>query len=174
MTPSNDLILDPAYWLANPEKEHLLRLQISEAMSTKPLDPPQYDPDIITEPESDLNVPPKPQTLLQPLIIDPDSITESESKLDIPLKHTPIKPVIKPLICDHDSVMELESDLNVPPKPQKLLQSLICDPDSVMELESKLDIPPKHTPKKTEMKKVVLQNTKSATPRLYLLEVRVV
>ncbi|KAG1722294.1 hypothetical protein EDD22DRAFT_854194 [Suillus occidentalis] len=87
MTPSNDLILDPGYWLANPEKEHMLRLHIFEAMLTKPLDPldpPKYDPESVTEPESDLDIPLKPQTLLQPLICDPESVTEPESDLDVP------------------------------------------------------------------------------------------
>ncbi|KAG1730039.1 hypothetical protein EDD22DRAFT_960784 [Suillus occidentalis] len=109
MTPSNDLILDSGYWLANLEKEHMLRLHIFEAMSIKPLnhlDPPKYDLKSVTEPESDLNVPPKPQILLQPLICnlesviqplicDPDNVTESESELDIPSKHTPNKTELK-------------------------------------------------------------------------------
>jgi hypothetical protein len=53
MTPSDDLILDPGYWLANPEKEHTLRLCIFEVMSTKPLNhlnPPKYDPESVMEP----------------------------------------------------------------------------------------------------------------------------
>ncbi|KAG2346966.1 hypothetical protein BDR05DRAFT_996768 [Suillus weaverae] len=123
MTPSDDLILDPGYWLANPEKEHLLRLRIFEAMLTKPLDPlnpPKYNPESITEPKSDLDIPLKPQTLLQPLVCDPESVTESESDLDVPPK---------------------------PQTPPQVIQPLICDPDSVTESESDLDVPPKHTPK---------------------------
>ncbi|KAG1765065.1 hypothetical protein EV702DRAFT_1051130 [Suillus placidus] len=124
-------------------------------MSTKPLDPPKYDLDSVTEPESELNIPLKPQTLpqvIQPLVCDLGSVTEPESELDVPLKHTPKKTVIQPLICDLSSVTEPESDLDIPPKPQTLLQviqPLVCDPDSITEPESDLDVPPKHTPKKT-------------------------
>ncbi|KAG2068876.1 hypothetical protein BDR04DRAFT_1157402 [Suillus decipiens] len=90
-------------------------------MSTKPLYPPKYDLDSIMESESELDIPPKPQTLLQviePFVCDLNSIMESESELNVPLKHTPIKPIIKPLICDLNSITESESELDIPPKPQ--------------------------------------------------------
>jgi hypothetical protein len=167
MTPSDDLILDPGYWLANPEKEHMLRLRIFEAMLTKPLDPldpPKYDPESVTEPESDLDIPPKPQTLLQPLVCDPESVTEPESDLDVPPKpQTPLQ-VIQPLV---DSVTESESDVDVPPRPRtplQVIQPLVCDPDSVTESESDLDVPPKHTPKKTEPKRKSFFKTPSPPP----------
>ncbi|KAG1759655.1 hypothetical protein EDD22DRAFT_955685 [Suillus occidentalis] len=138
MTPSNDIILDPGYWLANLEKEHMLRLCIFEAMLTKPLDPlnpPKYDPKSAMEPKSDLDIPPKPQTLLQPLVCDPESVTEPESDLNVPPKpQTPLQ-VIQPLI---DSVTESESDVDVPPRlqtPLQVIQPLVCDPNSVTESE---------------------------------------
>ncbi|KAG1722466.1 hypothetical protein EDB19DRAFT_1834990 [Suillus lakei] len=177
MTPSDNLILDPAYWLTNPEKEHLLRLWIFEAMSTKPLDPPKYDLDSVTELESELDVPLKPQTLpqvIEPFVCDPDSVMESESKLDVPPKPETLLQVIEPFVCDPDSVTESESELDVPLKhtPIKpVIKPLICDPDSITESESELDVPPETSNTPTgHAKEVILHNTKSATPRLYILE----
>lgn len=33
MTPSDDLVVDPAYWRANPEQEHLMRQRFNESVN---------------------------------------------------------------------------------------------------------------------------------------------
>ncbi|KAG1843969.1 hypothetical protein F4604DRAFT_1937842 [Suillus subluteus] len=73
---------------------------------------------------------------------DPDSVTEPESEPDVPPK--PIQPVqpAQPLENNPDSVMEPESELDVPPNPVQPIQPLKNDPDSVTEPESSdIDIP---------------------------------
>ncbi|KAG1845713.1 hypothetical protein DFJ58DRAFT_730772 [Suillus subalutaceus] len=75
MTPSDDLVVDPAYWLANLEREHLMRQQFNESVNMCPTS---------TALESDLTITILPQTL------NTGSAMESESDPTTPtMAHIP-------------------------------------------------------------------------------------
>ncbi|KAG1727077.1 uncharacterized protein EDB91DRAFT_1254048 [Suillus paluster] len=158
MTPSDDVLLNPAFWLANPEKEDynntdkfirchtelksapLTPKAIKQATGTTPL-PVYYDPGSTTESEGDLPEPKIIKQVTQPLVCDDDSITKPESDIHVPPEH--VQPV-RPLENDPESITESESDVGVPPKPpsqtpntpKKTIQPLVYNPDSLTEPES--------------------------------------
>ncbi|KAG2336346.1 hypothetical protein BDR05DRAFT_1005945 [Suillus weaverae] len=78
MTPSDDLIVNPAYWRANPEQEHLMRQQLNESFN-------RCSSSVALE--ADLTITILPQTF------DTGSVTESESDPTTPTTaHTPPRP----------------------------------------------------------------------------------
>ncbi|KAG2156906.1 uncharacterized protein EDB93DRAFT_1247093 [Suillus bovinus] len=110
MTPSDDMFVNPAYWHAHPEKEHLIRQQLLHHPNTMP---PWPD-----EPESDPPEPTLQQVITPPHVNDPESITEPESD---PPEPTPQQVIIPPCVNDPESVTEPESD---PPEPMAHLSTI--------------------------------------------------
>ncbi|KAG1818218.1 uncharacterized protein BJ212DRAFT_1480040 [Suillus subaureus] len=133
MTPSDDMLLNPAYWQAHPEKRHMIRQRLLHHPHTLPpwpddpksttepkvitAPPRPNDPDSITESESDL---PPPQTTAPPHVDNPDSITEPEMSPNLKVTHLPQVVTAPPHMDDLDSITEPESD---PPKPSITITS---------------------------------------------------
>ncbi|KAG1834729.1 hypothetical protein EV424DRAFT_1531929 [Suillus variegatus] len=94
MTPSDDLVVDPAYWHANPEQEHLMRQQFNESVNMCPTStalesdltitilPRTLDTGSVTESESDPTTPTTAHIPPRPYQDDTGSTTESESEAD--------------------------------------------------------------------------------------------
>ncbi|KAG1796665.1 uncharacterized protein HD556DRAFT_1441345 [Suillus plorans] len=140
LSSSDDLLLDPAYWKANPEKESLMRQRIFGQVTTTVL-APVCDLESITEPESEPdahNLTPKaPPAVLAP-ICDSDSITEPESEPDAP---TTAPPTVLAPVCDSDSITEPESEPDAPTTAPPTVLAPVCDSDSITEPESEPDTP---------------------------------
>lgn len=159
LSSSDDLLLDPAYWKANPEKESLMRQRIfgqvtfvvsylfSNTVSNTPVIisttvlAPICDSESITEPESEPDTPTTaPPTVLAP-VCDSDSITEPESELDAHNLTPKAPPAVLAPVYDSDSITEPESEPDVPPTAPPTVRAPVFDTGSTTESESEPDAP---------------------------------
>ncbi|KAG1853578.1 hypothetical protein C8R48DRAFT_675841 [Suillus tomentosus] len=134
MTPSDDMFVNPAYWHAHPEKEHLIRQQLLHHPNTMP---PWPD-----EPESDPPEPTLQQVFTPPRVDDPESITEPESD---PPEPTPQQVITPPRVDNPESITEPESDPPEPTLQQVITPPCVNDPESVTEPESDPPEPMAHS-----------------------------
>ncbi|KAG1799092.1 hypothetical protein EV424DRAFT_1546120 [Suillus variegatus] len=140
LSSSDDLLLDPAYWKANPEKESLMRQRIFGQVTTTVL-APICDSESITEPESEPDTPTTaPPTVLAP-VCDPDSIMEPESELDAHNLTPKAPPAVLAPVYDSDSITEPESEPDVPPTAPPTVRAPVFDTGSTTESESEPDAP---------------------------------
>ncbi|KAG1722337.1 hypothetical protein EDD22DRAFT_1054625 [Suillus occidentalis] len=142
MTTSDDILVDPAFWLANPEKERLLRAQIFGPTVSAAIPAVICDLESVTEPESEpevLHITPNPPCTIPAVICDPESVTEPESE---PETHTTPPCTIPAVACDPESVTEPESEPETHTTPPCTTPAVACDPESVTEPESE---PETHT-----------------------------
>ncbi|KAG1771401.1 hypothetical protein EV702DRAFT_1202008 [Suillus placidus] len=111
MTPSDDLVVNPAYWRANPEREHLMRQQFNESFNRCSASAAL---------EADLTITILPQTF------NTGSVTESESDPTTPTTaHTPPRP--------YQDDPTTPTTAHIPPRPYQV------DTGSTTESESKTD-----------------------------------
>ncbi|KAG2045735.1 hypothetical protein BDR06DRAFT_977996 [Suillus hirtellus] len=118
MTSSDDFLLDPAYWCANPEQEHLIRQWFNEFVNM-----------CLTS------------TALQ--TFDTGSMIASESELDITVTTVNLAIVIPPQTFNAGSVTKSKSDASDNPTTLTtatiLSQTFQVDTGSTMESMSKMD-----------------------------------
>ncbi|KAG1746110.1 hypothetical protein EDB19DRAFT_1905987 [Suillus lakei] len=163
MTMSDDILVDSAFWLANPEKERLLRAQIFGLTVSTAIPTVVCDPESLMELESEpevLHITPNPPCTTPTLIYDLESVTEPESEpkttpnnlqltpsIVVPSMSTTVWPPTPPcttpaLVCDLESMTEPESEPETHTTPPCTTPAVICDPESVTEPESE---PETHT-----------------------------
>ncbi|KAG2127538.1 uncharacterized protein EDB93DRAFT_1109272 [Suillus bovinus] len=137
MTPSDDMFVNPAYWHAHSEKEHLIRQQLLHHPNTMPpwpdepesdppeptlqqvISPPHVDnPESITEPESDPPEPTPQQVIIPSCVNNPESVTEPESDPPEPMAHS--STITKPVLSMPKSNMKSIFTIPSPPPPESI------------------------------------------------------